>query len=135
MLIILLAIVGGGVLWLYSHKKQLDREARGFGREMIEQLTVKHDINMFADHLSPQLKMNYPPSQLQYLQTKLNEIGVPQQPLKIDEQITFESHFFEPHGIFQAQLMYPSGLGNIQMAISHPVSKWQIDDLTMTYPH
>jgi hypothetical protein len=134
-LIILLAIIGGGVLWLYSHKKQLDRDARAFGRDMIQQLTVNHDTTMFVDHLSPQMKLNYPPSQLQYFQNKLKEIGVPQQPLKIDEQVTFESHFFEPHGIFQAQLMYPTGLGNIQMAISHPVSKWQIDDLTITYPH
>lgn len=133
-LIILLAIIGGGVAWLYSHKASMDREARRFGREVIEQLVVKHDTAMFFDHLSPQLKLNYPPSQLQFMQGKLAQMGVPQQPLSIDEQITFESHFFEPHGIFQAQLMYPTGLGNIQMAISHPVSKWQIDDLTMTYP-
>lgn len=134
-LIILLAIIGGGILWLYSHKKNLDRDARAFGREMIERLAVHHDLTAFVEHLSPQMKLNYPPSQLKYLQGKLNEIGAPQQPLNIEEQITFESHFFEPHGVFQAQLMYPSGMANIQMAISHPVSKWQVDDLTLTFPH
>lgn len=133
-LIILLAVIGGGVWWLYNHKATMDRDARIFGREVIQQLAVNHDTTMFVEHLSPQMKLNYPPSQLQFMQGKLAQMGTPQQPLKIDEQVTFESHFFEPHGIFQTQLMYPSGLATLQMAVSHPVSKWQIDDLTIAYP-
>lgn len=130
--IILLAIVGAGTWWLFNHKKQLDRDARTFGHEMIDQLTVKHDINFFADHLGPTTRPNYPPSQLQYAQQKFTEMGVPKQPINIEEQITFESQFFEPRGIFTAHLFYPNGAATLQLAISHPVGKWQIDDMTFT---
>jgi hypothetical protein len=31
-----------------------------------------------------------------------------------------------------AHLFYPNGAATIQVAISHPVAKWQIDDMTFT---
>lgn len=133
--IILLAIVGAGAWWLFNHKKQLDRDARAFGRDMITRMTVNHDINFFAEHLGPVTKTNYPPSQLQYAQQKFTELGVPQQPINIEEQVTFESHFFEPRGYFTAHLFYPSGAATMQLAISHPVGRWQIDDMTFTQEH
>lgn len=128
-LIILLAIVGGGVWWLYSHKASLDRDARTFGREVIQKVAVAHDVPYFASNLSPQAKLNYPPSALNDMQAKLNSMGTPQQPLKIDEQVTFESQFFEPKGYFSTHIFYPTGSATMQIAVSHPVSKWQIDDM------
>lgn len=128
--IIMLALVGGGVWWLYSHKKTLDRETRVFGREVINRLAVNHDVDFFANNLSPQARLNYPPSQLGMVRNQFNQIGVPQQPIKIDEQVTFTSQFFEPRGYFVARLLYPTGGATMQIAVSHPVSKWQIDDMT-----
>jgi hypothetical protein len=133
--IIVLAIIGGGTWWLYHHKADMDREARSFGRDIIQQLAVNHDVSLFADHLSPEMKLHYPQSQIDFVKGKLTELGVPQQPLRIEEQVTFTSTFFEPHGTFQVQLIYPSGIGSMQVAVSHPVTKWQVDDLTLTYPH
>jgi hypothetical protein len=131
-IIIMLAIVGGGILWLYSHKKALDRDARAFGREIIQKLTVEHDVNFFVSNLSPQTRLNYPPSQVQVVQMQFTQLGAPQTPLKIDEQVTFESQFFEPKGYFTAHLLYPTGPAEMQVAVSHPVGKWQVDDMTFT---
>ena len=131
-IIILLAVIGGGVWWLYNHKSTLDRDARKFGREVIQKLVVDHDVNFFGQNLGPQARLNYPPSQLQMVQQQFTQLGVPQQPLKIEEQVTFESHFFEPRGYFTAHLMYPSGPVDLQVAVSHPVSKWQVDDMTFS---
>lgn len=130
MVIIVLAVIGGGVIWLYSHKKSLDREARAFGREAIQKMAVDHDISFFRDHLSPQSKMEYPPSQQDYVASTLRAKGVPKQPMNIEEQVTFESQFFEPKGYFTAHLFYPSGPATMQIAISHPVGKWQLDNFT-----
>ena len=132
-IIVLLAIIGAGVWWLFSTKEQSEKEARAFGREMIERLTVQHDKTFFANSLGPQAKMDYPKPQQEYLVSKLAELGVPAQPIKIDENITFESKFFSPKGYFTAHLNYPSQPATMELAISHPVGKWQVDNLTVTW--
>jgi hypothetical protein len=131
--IVLLAIIGGLAWWLFNTKNTSDREARAFGREMIQRLAVQHDQAFFANHLGPQARMDFPPSQQQYMMGKLTEMGVPAQPIKIDETVTFESKFFSPRGFFTAHLNYPAQSATMEVAVSHPVSKWQIDNLTMTW--
>jgi hypothetical protein len=130
--IIFLALVGGGLWWLYAHKRAMDLEGRAFGREMIQRLAVSHDLAFFTNNLGPQARLDYPPSQQQFILSKFTELGVPAQPIKIEENMTWESHFFEPKGFFTAHLNYPAQGATIQIAISHPVSKWQLDNLTMT---
>lgn len=131
--IIMLALIGGGMWWLFSTKKQRDREARVFGRTMIERLAINHDLAFFANNLGPQARLDYPPSNQQYIISKFQELGVPAQPIAIEENVMWESHFFEPKGYFTAKLNYPGRGATIQIAISHPVGKWQLDNLTMTY--
>ena len=131
--IILAVIILGGLGWLYSHKRAMDREGRAFGREMIEKLAVQHDLNFFSQNLGPQARLDNPPSQQQLLMAKFQELGVPAQPIKIEENMVWESHFFEPKGYFVAHLNYPAQPATVQIAISHPVGKWQLDNLTMTF--
>ena len=131
-LIIILLIVGGGFWYLFSNKKTMDREARAFGREMVEGLTVKHDVNFFVNHLSPQMRIDYPPSQQQYVISQFQQLGVPQQPIKIDETVTFESQFFSPRGHFTAHLFYPTQAATLDIDVSHPVGKWQLDNMTFS---
>jgi len=133
-LIIVLVLVGGGLWYLYSHKQQMDKEARAFGRETIQQLVVNHDFAFLSTHLSPQARLDMPPSQQQFLIQQMTELGVPAQPIKTDENISWESHFFEPHGFFTAELNYPAGQGKLEVAISHPVSRWQLDNITFSKP-
>ena len=42
--IILLAVVGGGLWYLYSLKATTDHDARVFGHEVIKRLAVDHDL-------------------------------------------------------------------------------------------
>lgn len=132
LVIIVLAIIGGGIWWLYGNKKTMDAEARAFGKEMIKRLVVDHDLNFFRDNLSPQARQDYPPSQQGVIISQFMQLGVPNQPMNIEEQITFESHFFSPKGYFTARLFYPTSAATMQIAISHPVGKWQLDNLTFT---
>ena len=128
-LIIFLALIGVGIWWLYSHKNAMDKEGRQFGRDMIESLAVKHDKAFFADHLSPQAKVDYPPSVQQTTIETFQQMGVPAQPIKIKEDMQWKNQFFEPQGFFEARLNYPARGATIRIAISHPVSKWQLDNL------
>jgi hypothetical protein len=130
--IVLLAIVGIGAWWLYSHKKEMDKEGRAFGRQMIEQLTVNHNLAFFSNNLGPQARVDYPPSQQQFMIQQFQQLGVPAQPIQIDSKMVWESQFFEPKGYFTANLKYPARGATLELAISHPVSKWQVDNMTLT---
>jgi len=127
--IILLLIIGGGFWYLFNGKNTMDREARAFGREMIERLAVKHDSSFFND-VSPQMRLDYPPLRQKETIEMFGQYGVPQQPIKIEEIVTIESHFFSPRGHFTAHLFYPTTAGTLELDVSHPVGKWQVDNLT-----
>jgi hypothetical protein len=127
-----LALIGGGVWWLFSNKQTMNREARAFGKEAVERLVVHYDATFLANNLSPQARLENPPSQQQYIIAKFQQLGVPAQPIAIDEVVTFDSHFFEPKGYFTAHLNYPAGPAKLEIAVSHPVGKWQLDNLTFT---
>ena len=130
--IILLLIIGGGVWWLFNQKNTMDREAHAFGRQVIERLTVNHDKNFFANNLGPQARLDFPNSVQQELVDQLTKLGVPNQPINIEERVTFESHFFSPRGDFMAHLLYPAQTATLQINISHPVGKWQVDSITFS---
>ncbi len=133
LVIILVAIIGAGSWWLFSTKKQSETEARAFGRSVIEHVAVSHDQAFLSSNLGPQAKAQLSDSQQKYLVSKLGELGSPAQPIKIDENMTFELKFFEPRGFFTAHLNYPSQPVKIEIAVSHPVGKWQVDDMTVTW--
>jgi len=127
---ILLAVIGAGLWYLYSNKATTDREARAFAREAVKRLVVDHDLKYLSDHLGPQAKLDNPPSQQQYIIQRFTQFGVPTQPIQIDENVTWESYFFEPRGYFTAHLNYPAQGATLQIATSHPVSRWQLDNIT-----
>jgi hypothetical protein len=127
---ILLAVIGAGLWYLYSNKATTDREARVFAREAVKRLVVDHDLKYLSDHLGPQAKLDNPPSQQQYIIQRFTQFGVPTQPIQIDENVTWESYFFEPRGYFTAHLNYPAQGATLQIATSHPVSRWQLDNIT-----
>jgi hypothetical protein len=127
--IIFLALIGAGVWWLYSHKNAMDKEGRQFARQMVDAVAVRYDKNFLASNLGPQGKLDNPPSVQDEKIKQLRELGAPAQPIKIDEQMVWESQFFEPKGYFTAHLNYPARSAEVRIAISHPVGKWQLDNL------
>ena len=62
----------------------------------------------------------------------MNEIvklGAPVRPVDVQGKIEFNSQFFEPHGSFHARIYYPARYADMDLTISHPVGRWQIDDI------
>ena len=130
--VILLAVIGAGLWYLYSNKATTDREGREFAREAIKRITVDHDRQYLETRLGPQAKIDLPPSGRDELIRRFTQFGVPAQPIQIDENMTWESYFFEPRGYFTAHLNYPAQPVMLQMATSHPVSRWQIDNVSFS---
>jgi hypothetical protein len=128
-LIILLALIGVGLWLLVSHRNAMRTEGRAFGQEAIQRIAVQHDANFLGSSLGPQARLDLPPSAQQEMISRVQQLGTPVGPVKVDGDITFQSQFFEPRGVFNAQLNYPAGAARIDVAISHPVGRWQIDTI------
>ena len=127
-LIIVLALVGVGFWYLSSNKQEMAREGKQFARDAVQRIVVQRDINFFNSHLSPQARMNFPQSAQQDFFAEIAKLGAPSGAIDVKGDIEFNSQFFEPHGAFQARINYPARYADINLVISHPVGRWQIDD-------
>ncbi len=130
--IIVLVLFGIGYWWLFSNKQQMAKEGGEFGKKVIQELVVQHNVKFLADHLSPAMRLQYPPSAQQDLMTRLDRLGTPVSPPDVQGDIQFQSNFFEPNGNFHAHINYPARGADINVSVSHPVGRWQIDDLAFT---
>jgi hypothetical protein len=74
--------------------------------------------------------MNFPASAQQDFFAEIAKLGAPAGAIDVKGDIEFNSQFFEPHGSFQARINYPARYADMNLAISHPVGRWQIDDIS-----
>src|SRR5262249_2035666 len=128
-LIIALALIGIGFWWLFSNKQEMAKEGREFGKSAVQSIFVQHDINCFASHLSPKASLNFPVSAQQEFMNEIAKLGPPVGAVDVQGDITFQSQFFEPRGSFHARINYPAKYADFDLTISHPVGRWQIDDI------
>ena len=129
LLIIVLALLGGAWWWLNSNKQDSAKEGRDFANEAFQKIAVQHDINFFNSRLSPQARMNFPASAQQEFMGEIVRLGAPVRPVDVQGKIEFNSQFFEPHGSFHARIYYPARYADMDLTISHPVGRWQIDEI------
>jgi len=129
LLIIVLGLVGVAFWWLYSNKQTMAKEGNDFAKEAIQRIAVQHDINFFNSRLSPQARMNFPASAQQEFMNEIVKLGAPVRPVDVQGKIEFQSQFFEPHGSFHARIYYPARYADMDLTISHPVGRWQLDEI------
>jgi hypothetical protein len=130
--IVLLGVIGVGLWLLYSYRNGMRDEGRAFGRQVIERVAVQHDANFLATSLGPQARLNLPSPMQQEFMDRLRQLGTPVGPPNVQGDITFQSQFFEPRGTFYAQLNYPAGSMRLDVFISHPVGRWQVDNISLS---
>ncbi|MGE5213374.1 MAG: hypothetical protein ACM3NN_06755 [Nitrospirota bacterium] len=130
LVIIVLALIGGAWWWLNSNKQNAAKEGTDFAREAIQKIAVQHDINFFNSRLGPQARMNFPASTQQEFMNEIVKLGAPVRPPDVQGKIEFNSQFFEPHGSFHSRIYYPARYADMDLTISHPVGRWQIDEIS-----
>jgi hypothetical protein len=129
LVIIVLALLGVAWWWLNSQKQVSAKEGRAFANDAIQRIVVQHDINFFNSRLSPQARTNFAPSAQQEFMNEIVKLGAPVRPVDAQGKIEFTSQFFEPHGSFHARIYYPARYADMDLTISHPVGRWQIDEI------
>ncbi len=135
LVIIVLVLLGVAYWWLNSTKQQMAKEGQQFANELVQKIVVRRDLNFFASRLSPQARMNFaaPTAQQEFI-NEIGRHGAPVGQINVQGKIEFQSQFFEPHGTFQARINYPAEYAEINFTISHPVGRWQIDDIAFIPP-
>ena len=130
LLIIVVALLCGAWWWLSSNKENSAKEGRDFANEAIQKIAVQHDGNFFISRLSPQMRMAFAaPTAQQEFMNEIVKLGAPVRPVDVQGKIEFKSQFFEPHGSFHARIYYPARYADMDLTISHPVGRWQIDEI------
>src|SRR5262249_7285456 len=129
LLIIVLALLGGAWWYLNSNKQNSAKEGKDFANEAFQKIGAQHDINFFNSRLSPQARMNFPESAQREFIGDIARLGAPVRPVDVQGKIEFQSQFFEPHGSFHARIYYPAKYADMDLTISHPVGRWQIDEI------
>jgi hypothetical protein len=129
LVIIVLVLLGGAWWWLYSNKENAAKEGTAFAKEAFQKIAVQHDSNFFNSRLSPQARMNFPASAQQEFMNEIVGLGASVRPVDVQGKIEFNSQFFEPHGSFHARIYYPARYADMDLTISHPVGRWQIDQI------
>lgn len=133
MLVILLLILGGIVWWLYAARRDAETKVRTFAAEVAKRTAVDFDGKFLDLHLSNAAQAQYLPSWRDRLFERLRGFGVPAQPIEAQGDVAFSSQFFDPHGLFRAQLKYPTMSAQLEMSISRGMTKWQIDTIDLTW--
>src|SRR5881394_4411770 len=128
-LIIVLALLGGAWWYLNSNKESAAKEGTSFAKDAVQKIAVQHDINFFNSRLSPQARTNFAPSAQQEFMNEIVRLGAPVRPVDVQGKIEFQSQFFEPHGSFHTRIYYPARYADMDLTISHPVGRWQIDEI------
>ncbi|MDQ6808101.1 MAG: hypothetical protein M3Z64_01540 [Verrucomicrobiota bacterium] len=131
--LIVLAIIGGGIWWLAQAKEQTEKEAKDFATEVATRLAVNYDAKFFSLHVAPSAQATYPPSYRDRAIEHFRQLGAPTQPPKVTGKVEFKSYFFEARGSFRVELDYPSAPAYMDLVVSHPKALWQIDGFNLTW--
>lgn len=133
LVIIILAILGGACWYLFSSRRNVEKEAQIYAREVAEHIALQRDARFIDLNLSPQAQIEMPPSARQRILAQIGELGAADKQIKITGRVTFSSHFFEPKGSFRAQVNFAATPVYLDMAISPSHGPWQIDALNLTW--
>lgn len=134
MLLIVVAILGGIVWWLFTSRQQGEEAAFAFAREAGLKLAVQKDRKFLDLHLGRDVQTRYPPSWRERLFDKLRQLGVASEEIDVTGEVSFTSQFFQPQGRFRVHLLYPNATkAELQMVVFNRHGLWQFNELNLVW--
>lgn len=131
--IIILALIGGGLWFLYSSRRDGEKNARAFANEVVQRVAVNYDEKYLHVHLSPEAQVKYLASWRERMMQHLRGLGTPKQPIEVKGDVQFTSGFFDPHGTFRAELTYPTTTAVLELFVTRGMTVWQVDDINLIW--
>jgi len=133
LVIILLAILGGGYWYMNQSKQTNEKAAREFAQDAANQIVFKQDDHFLASAIAPESQITYPPSWRYRMFSRLHDLGRPAPNIELEGKTIFTNGFFDPRGEFRAKINYPDGPAFLDLVVSHPRALWQIDTINLTW--
>ena len=131
--IIVLLLVGGALWFLYSSRRDGEKNARAFAAEVVQRAAVNYDEKYLHVHLSPEAQTKYLQSWRDRMLQNLRSFGPVKQPIPIKGDVVFSSYFFEPMGTFRAELGYPTMTAYLDLVITRGMTVWQVNEINLTW--
>lgn len=131
--IIVLALVGGIIWFLYASRKDADRDARTFAQLAAQKIAVEFDDFFLRTHLNPEYQITHPPSWRERLFSNLRDYGKLTKPIETTGDVQFTSQFFDPHGTFRSTLTYAASTEHLELSISKGMNGWRLDEVTIAW--
>ena len=131
--IIVAALVGGAFWFLYSSRRDGERNARAFASEVVQRIAVNYDEKYLHVHLSPEAQTKYLQSFRDRMLQNLRSFGPVKQPIPLTGNVRFNSYFFEPSGTFRADLIYSTMTATLDLEITRGMTVWQVNDINLTW--
>jgi hypothetical protein len=131
--IILLALLGGVAWFLYSSRRDADRNARDFANQIVQTMAVNYDGRFLNNHMTPQAQANYIPSWRDRMVGFLKGFGPMSKPIETKGDVQFSSVAFDPRGSFQSVLTYPTMNATLKMTVVRGMNDWQVDEIELTW--
>lgn len=132
-LIIVIALVAGGIYFLGQLRKEREAQARAFGREIVQRLTVDHDVKYLHSVISIDHREEFPPAKEADFINQFAQLGRPAPDWQLAGDVSFENRFFSPRANFQSILRYPDRHATIYLNVSCAHGPWELDALGVTW--
>lgn len=132
-LLIVIAVIAGGVWFLNNLRVSREAEARAFGREIVERLAVQHDLKFLHSIIPIERRAEFTPGREEGFINSFTTLGTPEPGWQLTGDVVFENQFFAPVGNFKAVLRYPSRFATVSLRVSAPRGPSQLDYLAVTW--
>jgi hypothetical protein len=132
-LIIVIAVIAGGLFFLMSMRKDAKAEGERFARQVIERCAFQHDVKFLHASVASDRRLAVPPAMDEQFIYYLTKLGVPDRNYNLTGQLEFDHYFGSPHGSYQAILTYPEQHATVSLTIARPSGIWLVTDFGVTY--
>jgi hypothetical protein len=131
--IVLIAVIGGGLFFLNSMRNDAKAEGERFIRQVIESCAFQHDVKFLHASVASDRRLAVPPAMDDQFIYFLTKLGVPDRNYNLTGQLDFDHYFGSPHGTYKAILTYPDQHATISVTIARPSGIWLVTDFGVTY--
>ena len=131
--LILLAILGGAVWFVFSSRADGQKNAHAFASEVTQKVVVNYDEKFLDLRLSTKARSAYSPMWRSRMMKYLRDFGPLSQPIETKGDVRFTSQFFDPIGSFRSQLTYATTTATLELTVSKGMTNWQVDDINLIW--
>ena len=132
-IIIVIAVIGAGLFFLNSMRKDAKVEGERFAHELIEKCAFQHDVKWLHSKVASDRRLAVPPAKDDEFIYYLTKLGVPDRNYNLNGKLDFDSYFVSPHGSYQVILTYPTQHATVSFTIGRPSGIWLITDFGVSY--